>query len=95
MATKILTSSISAVVLAFFVGLEVIGISLAARIDEFFAISGLGVEPPSVRVGSTVALEFEKMSKFFYKNSIPVLLATCKRTVGEGSKLHRMLWSLK
>jgi hypothetical protein len=52
-----LTSCISAVVLALFICLEVVSVTLTSRVDELLAISGLGVEPPPVAVGSTVPLK--------------------------------------
>lgn len=51
-----LASGVSTVVLALFVGLEVVGVSLTAGVDELLAVAGLGVEPPAIRVRSTVSL---------------------------------------
>lgn len=51
------TSRISAVVLALLVGLEVVRIALTAGVYELLAVAGLGVEPPAIRVRSTVTLQ--------------------------------------
>lgn len=56
------TSRISAVVLALLVGLEVVRIALTAGVYELLAVAGLGVEPPAIRVRSTVTLLTRKFA---------------------------------
>ena len=50
------TSGITAIVLARSIRIEIICVTLASRIDEFFTVSSLGVEPPAVTVCTTVTL---------------------------------------
>ncbi len=51
-----LASRVSAVVLALFVRLEVVGVALTARVDELLAVARLCVEPPPIAVRAAVAL---------------------------------------
>lgn len=50
------TSRVSAVILAFLVRFEVVGVALTAGVDELLAVAGLSVEPPAIAVGAAVAL---------------------------------------
>lgn len=50
------TSCISAIILAFFISLEIIRIALTSRIDELFTVPGFRVKPPSIAICAAVAL---------------------------------------
>ena len=51
-----LASGISTVVLTLLVRLEIVRVALTSRIDKFFAVSSLRVEPPAIRISSAVSL---------------------------------------